>query len=45
MALASTPGPLGEYLKAKQSIHQLKAERADFSLTLKRQAPCHRGAR
>ena len=38
-ALSSTPGPLGEYLRAKQAVHQLKADRADYLLTLKPKHP------
>ena len=38
-SLAATPGPLGEYLKAKQAIHQLKAEREDFLQTLRPRHP------
>ena len=38
-SLASTPGPLGEYLKAKQAIHQLKADRQELAQTLKPKHP------
>lgn len=38
-SLASTPGPLGEYLKAKQAIQQLKADREELSKTLRPKHP------
>ena len=38
-ALPSTQGPLGEYLTAKQSIHRLKADRQELSLTLRPKHP------
>ena len=38
-ALASTQGPLGEYLTTKQSIHRLKADRQELSLTLRPKHP------
>jgi capsular exopolysaccharide synthesis family protein len=38
-SLASTPGPLGEYLKAKQSVQQLKTDREELSKTLKSKHP------
>lgn len=38
-ALAATAGPLGEYLKAKQSLHQFKADRQEQSLTLRPKHP------
>ena len=37
--LLSTPGPLGEYLNAKQSLHKLKADRQELSLTLRPKHP------
>lgn len=37
-AFTASPGPLGEYLKAKQIIHQLKADRDELTLTLR---PAH----
>ena len=38
-SMASTPGPLGEYLKAKQTIHQLQADRQELLQTLKPKHP------
>ena len=38
-SLAATPGPLGEYLKAKQSVQQLKADREELSQTLRPKHP------
>ncbi len=38
-SLASTPGPLAEYLKAKQTINQLKADRQELLQTLKPKHP------
>jgi capsular exopolysaccharide synthesis family protein len=38
-SLASTPGPLGEYLKAKQQVQQLKADREELSKTLRAKHP------
>ena len=38
-SLASTPGPLAEYLKVKQAINQLKADRAELLQTLKAKHP------
>lgn len=38
-SLTSAPGPLGEYLKAKQVIHQLKADREELLQTLRPKHP------
>ncbi len=38
-SLAASPGPLAEYLKVKQAINQLKADRQEFLLTLKPRHP------
>ncbi len=38
-SLASAPGPLAEYLKAKQSLQQMKADREEFSKTLRPKHP------
>ncbi|MEO6785765.1 MAG: polysaccharide biosynthesis tyrosine autokinase [Chthoniobacteraceae bacterium] len=38
-SLAATPGPLGEYLRAKQSVQQLKADREELSKTLRPKHP------
>lgn len=38
-SLTSAPGPLAEYLKVKQVINQLKADRQEFLLTLKPKHP------
>ncbi len=38
-SLASTPGPLAEYLKVKQAINQLKADRQELLQTLKAKHP------
>ncbi len=38
-SLAGSPGPLAEYLKVKQAINQLKADRQEFLLTLKPKHP------
>ncbi len=38
-SIVSTPGPLGEYLKAKQTIQQLKADREEMSKTLRTKHP------
>ena len=38
-SLSTAPGVLGEYLKAKQALNQLKADRQELSLTLKPRHP------
>ena len=38
-SLSAAPGVLGEYLKAKQALNQLKADRQELSLTLKPRHP------
>jgi capsular exopolysaccharide synthesis family protein len=38
-SLTATPGPLGEYLRAKQSLQQLKADREELSKTLRPKHP------
>ncbi|MEO6739228.1 MAG: polysaccharide biosynthesis tyrosine autokinase [Chthoniobacteraceae bacterium] len=38
-SLAGMPGPLGEYLKAKQSLQQLMADRLELSKSLKPRHP------
>jgi capsular exopolysaccharide synthesis family protein len=38
-SLTGAPGPLAEYLKVKQSINQLKADRAEFLRTLQPRHP------
>ena len=38
-SLASTPGPLAEYLKVKQTINQLRADRQELLQTLKAKHP------
>ena len=38
-SLAATPGPLGEYMKAKQSLQQLKADREELAKTLRPKHP------
>ena len=38
-SFAAAPGPLAEYLKAKQIIHQLKADRQELLQTLKPKHP------
>ena len=38
-SLAGAPGPLAEYLKVKQAINQLKADRQEFLQTLKPKHP------